>query len=266
MATTRQPRQFIAVWNDAGTEVKGATFEESLFVDGDFWKNELTSVAPVGFGDFGTLFSNQLQVQHDALVAEVATLEAGVAALTAQVASLEASNASLTAQKAEVDELLATRNQELTTANASLSAKTSEAESLLADKSIALAANATLTSEKATLTSEKATLTASLAAANARIATLLEEIPFDPRIIDATAFYNRLTKDELLVFVSSEDAQVRAIGQTIAAYKANDWPVVFASTEFQQMVGYLQSVEVLTEARLEELTRDATRAEAYSVE
>ena len=42
--------------------------------------------------------------------------------------------------------------------------------------------------------------------------------------------------------------------------------MLFASTEFQQMVGYLQSVEVLTEARLEELTRDATRAEAYSAE
>jgi hypothetical protein len=264
MTTTRQPRQFIAVWNDAGTEVKGATFEESLFVDGDFWKNELTSVAPAGFGDFGTLFSNQLQVQHDALVAEVATLEAQVATLTAQVDVLEASNASLTAQKAEVDELLATKNQELTTANANLSAKTSEAESLLADKSIALAANAVLTSEKATLTSEKATLTASLAAANARITTLLEEVPFDPRIIDATAFYNRLTKDELLVFVASVDPQVVAIGKVIADYKANDWPVIFESQDFQNMVGYLRQAGVLSEARLTELTKDATRNEAYS--
>ena len=249
----------MAVWNDAGTLVKGATFEESLFVDGDFWKNELTSVAPEDFADFGTLFSNQLQIQHDALVAEVATLEAEVATLTAQVGVLEASNASLTSQKAEVDELLATRNQELTTANANLSAKTSESESLLADKSMALAANAVLTSEKATLT-------ALLAAANARITTLLEEVPFDPRIIDATAFYNRLTKDELLVFVASADPQVVAIGKVIADYKSNDWPVIFESQDFQNMVGYLRQAGVLSEARLIELTKDATRAEAYSAE
>jgi cell division protein FtsB len=217
MATTRQPRQFLAVWNDAGTAVKGATFEESLFVDGAFWKNELTAVAPEDFADFGTLFSNQLQIQHDALVTQVASL-------TAQVTELTTNVASLTSEKA------------------------------------------VLTSEKATLTSEKATLTASLTAANARIATLLEEVPFDPRIIDATAFYNRLTKDELLVFVSSSDPQLVAIGKVIADYKSNDWPVIFASVEFQQMVGYLRQVGVLTEARLAELTKDATRAEAYSVE
>jgi hypothetical protein len=215
MTTTRQPRQFIAVWNDAGTEVKGATFEESLFVDGDFWKNELTSVAPEDFGDFGTLFSNQLQIQHDALVAEVAEL------------------------------------------TASLTAKTSEAASLLTDKNI-------LTSEKAALTTEKAALTTSLAAANARIATLLEEVPFNPRIIDATAFYNRLTKDELLVFVGSSNPQVVAIGKVIADYKANDWPVIFESQDFQNMVNFLQQAGVLSEARLTELTKDATRNEAYS--
>jgi hypothetical protein len=172
MAITRQPRQFLAVWNDDGTSVKGATFEESLFVDGVFWKNELTAVAPEDFADFGTMFSNQLQIQYNALVTELAT-------------------------------------------------------------------------------------------ANARIETLLEGLPFDPRIVDATAFYNRLTKDELLVFVSSEDPQVIAIGKVIASYKANDWPVVFESTEFEQMVGYLLQVGVVTRERLAELTKDASRDEAY---
>jgi hypothetical protein len=172
MAITRQPRQFLAVWNDNGTEVKGATFEESFLVDGGLWKNELTSVEPEGFAEFGALFSNQLQIQNDTLVAE-------------------------------------------------------------------------------------------LAAANARVALLIKGLPFNPRVIDATAFYNRLTKDELLVFVSSSDTQVRAIGQTIAAYKANDWPVVFESTEFQKMVGYLLEAGVVTSERLAELTKDAIRDEAY---
>lgn len=259
MTTTRKPRQFLAVWNDDGTSVKGATFEEALFVDDEFWKNELTSVAPTGFEGFGTMFSNQLQIQHDALVTQVAETQSQVATLTESVASLEQANASLVTQEAEAVELLATRNQEL-------AAKTQELTTSLANLSDKTQQVTILTAEKASLIADKATLTNSLAAANARIATLLQEIPFNPRIIDATAFYNRLTKDELLVFVSSEDAQVKQIGTVIAAYKANDWPVVFESTEFQQMVIYLQQVGVLTSERLVELTKDATRNEAYSAE
>lgn len=175
MTTTRQPRQFLAVWNDDGTSVKGATFEESIFVDGAFWKNELTPVAPENFGDFGTMFSNQLQVQHAALAS-------------------------------------------------------------------------------------------ALAAANARIAELLQAVPFNPRIIDATAFYDRLTKDEILTLFSSSDATTKQIGEMILAYKTNDWPVVFESPEFQQMLGYLLQTGTLTESRMAELTRDATRAEAYQAD
>lgn len=86
MATIeRKPRQFLAVWNDAGDAVKGATFEESLFVDGVFWKNELTPVAPEKFGDFGTLFSNDLQQQVDTLTAQNQALTARIAILETEL-------------------------------------------------------------------------------------------------------------------------------------------------------------------------------------
>jgi hypothetical protein len=170
---TRKPRQFLAVWDDDGISVKGATFEESFFVDGVFWKNELTEVASEGFELFGELFSNQLQIQFNEQSQRILELEQ-------------------------------------------------------------------------------------------RVESLLESIPFDPRIIDATAFYNRLTKDELLVFVGSSNPQVVAIGKVIADYKANDWPVIFESQDFQNMVNFLQQTGVLSEARLTELTKDATRDEAYS--
>jgi len=98
MATTRQPRQLLIVWNDAGTEVKGATFEESLFVDGAFWKNELTPVAPNSFGEFGELFSNQLQIQYDAVVAEKENLLSEKTTFESQKATLETQIASLEAQ------------------------------------------------------------------------------------------------------------------------------------------------------------------------
>ena len=170
---TRQPRQFLAVWNDDGTSVKGSTFEESFFVDGVFWKNELTEVASEGFELFGELFSNQLQIQFNEQSQRIVELEQ-------------------------------------------------------------------------------------------RIESLLESIPFNPRIIDANAFYNRLTKDEILLLLSSTDPQIAAIGKSIVEYKSNDWPIVFESLEFQQMASYLITREVITPSRLAELSKDARREEAYS--
>lgn len=169
---TRKPRQFLAVWNDDGNSVKGATFEESFFVDGVFWKNELTEVASEGFELFGELFSNQLQIQFNEQSQRILELEQ-------------------------------------------------------------------------------------------RVESLLESIPFDPRIIDATAFYNRLTKDEILLLLSSENQQIILIGKTIAAYKENDWPVVFESAEFTQMAQFLLTNEVVSPSRLAELMKDAKSDEAY---
>ena len=98
MTIERRPRQFLAVWTDDGTAVKGSTFEESLFVDGAFWKNEITPVAPEDFGDFGTQFSNGLQQQHDTLTTEKKAVDDQYTALQAQVATLESEKAILTTQ------------------------------------------------------------------------------------------------------------------------------------------------------------------------
>jgi len=175
MSVERRPRQFLAVWNDDGTSVKGSTFEESLFVDGVFWKNELTSVPPEGFEDFGTMFSSVLQTQ--------------LATANATIADLES-----------------------------------------------------------------------------RIATLLTELPFNPRIIDASKFYERITKDEFAALSVSDDETLRDIAKAILAYKTNDWPVVCESQEMVGMLAYLVGTGFLTEERKAELIKDATRAEAYDAE
>lgn len=119
---------------------------------------------------------------------------------------------------------------------------------------------------QSSMEAEKAALQTQLDAANARITQLLEAVPFNPRIIDASKFYDRLTKDEILTLFSSADPTTKQIADTILAYKTNDWPVVFESPEFQQMLGYLMQSGTLTEARMAELARDATRAEAYDAE
>jgi hypothetical protein len=214
MATTRQPRQFLAVWNDDGITVKGATFEESLFVDDVFWKNELTPVAPESFGEFGTMFSNQLQIQHAALVAQKATLLSEKAALETEKATLE--------------------NQ--------LATKTEQVNAL---------------------TQEKATLTEQLTAANARIAILLSGMPWNPRVMESSAFIARISSQELLLLASSSDPMLQQIIGMLNQWKANDWPIVLDSPEIQQAVGYLAQQGVFAESRIAEVLRDCTREESY---
>jgi hypothetical protein len=138
-----------------------------------------------------------------------------------------------------------------------------QVESLTQVKEAAEASVDQLTVQVAALTSEKATLTQQLAAANARIASLLTEVPYDPRVIEASAFINRTTPEEMLQLFGSQDANVQAIAQMLLAYKANDWRIELDSTEMQQAVGYLQLSGLVTAERAAALLRDGTRAESY---
>jgi len=138
-----------------------------------------------------------------------------------------------------------------------------QVESLTEAKQAAEASVEQLTAQVGTLTSEKATLTQQLAAANARITALLTEVPYDPRVIEASAFINRTTPEEMLQLFGSQDPNVQAIAQMLLAYKANDWRIELDSVEMQQAVGYLQLVGLVSGERAEALLRDGTRAESY---
>ena len=113
------------------------------------------------------------------------------------------------------------------------------------------------------MTEANATLTAQLAAANARIAALVEQVQFDPRIIEANAFIARMSADETIRLFSSDDASVQEISQMLWAYKTNDWRIELDSETVQQAVGYLLQIGMVTQERAAALLRDGTRAEAY---
>lgn len=115
----------------------------------------------------------------------------------------------------------------------------------------------------AAVVAERDQLAAELATANARIEALLAEVPFDPRVIEASAFINRTTPEEMLQLFGSQDPNVQAIAQMLLAYKAKDWRIELDSTEMQQAVGYLQLSGLVTAERAAALLRDGTRAEAY---
>jgi hypothetical protein len=138
-----------------------------------------------------------------------------------------------------------------------------QVESLTQAKQAAEASVEQLTAQVATLTNEKATLTQQLAAANARITALLTEVPYDPRVIEASAFINRTTPEEMLQLFGSQDPNVQQIAAMLLAYKANDWRIELDSTEMQQAVGYLQLVGLVSGERAAALLRDGTRAESY---
>jgi hypothetical protein len=117
------------------------------------------------------------------------------------------------------------------------------------------------------------TFTDQVAEAKAELETLKKQVkelqrfrPYNPKIIDASAFFARITKDEFATLSTSEDATLATIAKTIIAYKTNDWPVVFESPEMVGMLSYLVGVGFLTEERKAELISDATQAEAYNAD
>jgi hypothetical protein len=115
----------------------------------------------------------------------------------------------------------------------------------------------------ASLTQEKSTLTEQLTAANARIASLLNGMPWNPRVMEASAFINRISSQELLLLASSSDPMLQQIIGMLNQWKANDWPIVLDSPEIQQSVGYLAQQGVFAESRIAEVLRDCTREESY---
>lgn len=191
------------------------------------------------------------------------TLTDGSVWATQYNAALEATNAHLVAaHKTALD----AKEAELTTANATIATLASETTTQAATIATLQADNETKQTALDTANATIATRDATIAALESRVASLLTELPFNPRIIDASKFYERITKDEFAALSVSDDETLRTIAKTILAYKTNDWPVVFDSQEMQGMLAYLVGSGFLTAERAAQLTADASRAEAYNAD
>jgi cell division protein FtsB len=125
-------------------------------------------------------------------------------------------------------------------------------------------AKTTLEGQVATLTTEKQALTELTTTLQAKIADLEQYRPFNPRILKGEAFYNRVSKEDMVTLLASDDAMLVTVGKTIEAYRANKWPVIIDSTDFQNLVGYVLQSGVFDEEEVVAIMRDATREEAYS--
>jgi hypothetical protein len=120
-----------------------------------------------------------------------------------------------------------------------------------------------LDAKEAALTTANATI----AALEARIASLLNELPFNPREISVGAFKARLfsvleTEDVVRLYAAQPDSTLEQIAATITNWD-QAFPIRLDSAELLQPLGYLVSINLLTVAEVTNLRRDCTRAEAF---
>lgn len=155
---------------------------------------------------------------------------------------------------------LRTQNDQL---KADISTKTQELSTLTTSRdslqSQLTQANEASAAKDATIAEHASTI----AALQARVASLLDGLPWNPRIMEASAFLNRITVEEVLKLGTSSDLQVLGILALLNQYKENDWPVVLDSPGLQQAIGYLGAIGMVEPQRVAELLRDCTRDEAH---
>jgi flagellar biosynthesis GTPase FlhF len=116
------------------------------------------------------------------------------------------------------------------------------------------------------LANEKAQSEAAKAELESQVAELVQYRPFDPNVIQSEAFYERIQKDELfsLAIMASQDETCKGILGLLSAYKDNAWPVVLDDKQVVGAMQYLTAIGLLEQGRAEEITRPATREEAYT--
>ena len=171
----------------------------------------------------------------------------------------------LAAYKVFTDKLNADHATALQAVQTDLSTTTSQLEAVTEAKSALDLRVATLTNEKQSLTSQVSMLEAVIEAEKQKIADLEQYRPYNPRWLDGVAFYDRVSKHDMVTLLASDDPMLVNVGKTIEAYRVNHWPVVLDSQDFQNLVGYVLQSGVFDEAEVVEIMRDATREEAYRV-
>ena len=207
-----------------------------------------------------TIIVEQL-ISHDAngipkgmLVKQVTFDDDGKLVSSQDIGLTVLSSAAIAAINAEKTEL----QQDLATATTQLEV-TTQAKTQLESQVTSLQSQvATLQSQLTELPTLKTQLAEALA--------LVEEYrPFDPNKIKSLSFYERITKDELfkLAVLASSDEMAKGILSLLSAYKANAWQVLLDDPQVVGAMQYLVGIGVIDAGRASEITRPATREEAY---
>jgi hypothetical protein len=171
--------------------------------------------------------------------------------VAAMQTEINAEKTQLQADKTQLTTHLATANADKT----SLTTQVASLESQLQE----------VTESKDVLFIRKQAVDHDLAEAEVKIAWLESIRTYDPNVIKSEAFYNRITKDELFALgtLAVSDQTAKGILELLGAYKANAWQVILNDPQVVGAMQYLTALGTLGEGRVTEITRPASREEAY---
>jgi len=179
---------------------------------------------------------------------------AQVAAVTADILILVAERDTLTT--------------DLATANATINTLTSEKQQLNNQNGTLSNGLADMTTKRDELFGETVTLKADIRERDDKIAFLQSIRTYDPNQIRSLAFYDRISKDQInkLGLLAIDDPQAAEIHKLLNAYKDNPWPVLLDDPLVVGGIQYLLHIEIMTQQEAAQITRPASREEAYIAE
>jgi hypothetical protein len=192
-----------------------------------------------------------MTTERDGLLADKATLTADKESLTTELAELQALYQNCQTLLTEEESLNAQLTSQIESLTSQLAAKTDE-----------------LAESKAELLSQVDSLEAERIVLHTKITFLNSIRTYDPNSIRSLAFYDRITKDQInkLGLVAITDPQAAEIHVLLNAYKDNPWPVLLDDPLVVGGIQYLQYIEIITPEEAAQITRPATRDEAFIAE
>ena len=251
---------------------------------------KLVPLDPALVSQYASQFNLPLLERVTELEADLATktnqLEATTQAKTAldlQVATLTTEKESLTSQVSMLEAVIEAEKQKVITANATIATRDTAITANNSEIAGKAAIIELLTSEKAELTANAVDLTERLEAGDRAMSTLeqiharelselqakiafLESIrTYDPNQIKSKSFYDRISKDELFTLgnLALSDQTARGIQMLLQNYLAEEWQVLLNDPQVVGALHYLTAIGALAEGRVAEMTRPASREEAY---
>lgn len=223
-----KPYELLARFNKDGT-IAGCHVRTIETINGKDYESEpmpLASATDSAFTAFASSFSAGIVIERDTLATDKAKLTTDLATKTTEHDSVKTQYDALVIEKeSTIDELQANHAQ------------------------VVLAKDA------------------DIAALQAKVAFLEGIRTYDPNIIKSESFYKRLSGDELfkLGVLALTDENAKGILGLLNAYLNNEWQVLLDDPQVVVAVSYLAKIGMLAEERVAEITRPASREEAYLV-
>ena len=233
---TTRPYELLARFDNQGN-VAGVSIKSISTINGKDYELDpvpLAGTTDPAFTAFAASFSAGVVAERDALATDKATLTTDLAAKTTEHDSVKGQYDALVVEKAKLISDNTKAIDELETAQ---------------DKALVL------------VVKKNDELKAELTTLQNQVAFLQGIRTYDPNVIKSEAFYQRITGDErfALGVLALTDDNAKGILSLLNAYLKNEWQVLLDDPQVVGAMQYLASTGLLSEERVKEITRPASR-------